>query len=253
VRTAITASAIAHVLLWAPIAWPGLEPPARPPEPILVEIVSPEEIGEAPKPQAPAETEASEAAATVKSEPQAAAPPPQPQDPARQRQQQRPRPPAEPVRTASAAPAVPPPPAAPMPDRQQPWSSWFDTALSSPLLTANAGADVSASPANLSPEDIAAFKAHLQGCWNPPAALAVADQNLLVVLRVSFKPNGALTAEPALLAASASENGPALMQTAMRALRQCQPYGFLPAAKYKEWKVLDLSFSPTGLGALPTF
>jgi hypothetical protein len=236
VRTAITASAIAHVLLWAPIAWPGLEPPARPPEPILVEIVSPEEIGEAPKPQAPAETEASEAAATVKSEPQAAAPPPQPQDPARQRQQQPPR-----------------PPAAPMPDRQQPWSSWFDTALSSPLLTANAGADVSASPANLSPEDIAAFKAHLQGCWNPPAALAVADQNLLVVLRVSFKPNGALTAEPALLAASASENGPALMQTAMRALRQCQPYGFLPAAKYKEWKVLDLSFSPTGLSALPTF
>jgi len=269
VRTAITASAIAHVLLWAPIAWPGVEPPARPPEPILVEIVSPEEIGEASKPQAPAETEVPEAAASVKSEPQAAAPPPQPQDPAqqhqpqdppRQRQQQDParqhqqqtRPPAEPVRTASAAPAAPAPPAAPMPDRQQPWSSWFDTALSSPLLTANAG-DVSASPANLSPEDIAAFKAHLQGCWNPPAALAVADQNLLVVLRVSFTPNGALTAEPALLAASASENGPALMQTAMRALRQCQPYGFLPAAKYKEWKVLDLSFSPTGLSALPTF
>jgi hypothetical protein len=43
------------------------------------------------------------------------------------------------------------------------------------------------------------------------------------------------------------------MQTAMRALRQCQPYRFLPAAKYKEWKVLDLSFSPTGLSALPVF
>jgi len=37
--------------------------------------------------------------------------------------------------------------------------------------------------------------------------------------------------------------------TGPRALRQCQPYGFLPAAKYKEWKVLDLSFSPTGLSA----
>ena len=44
----------------------------------------------------------------------------------------------------------------------QPLSSWFDTALSSPLVTANAGSDASASAANLSPEDIAAFKAHLQ-------------------------------------------------------------------------------------------
>ena len=247
-RTALTASAIAHALLWAPIVWPGAEPPAKPPEPILVEIVSPEEIGETSKAQGPAETDTPEASASQKSEPQASAPP-QRQDPARERQQP-PRPPAEPVRTASAAPAVP---AASTPDHPQPWSSWFDTALSSPLVTANAGADVSASAANLSPEEIAAFKAHLQECWNPPAALTVADQNLLVVLRVSLKPNGALTAEPTLLAASASENGPALMQTAMRALRQCQPYGFLPAAKYKEWKVLDLSFSPTGLSALPAF
>jgi len=75
----------------------------------------------------------------------------------------------------------------------------------------------------------------------------------LVVLRISLMPNGALAGEPALVAASASPSGPALMQTAMRALRQCQPYGFLPAAKYKEWKLLDLSFSPSGLSALPTF
>jgi hypothetical protein len=33
----------------------------------------------------------------------------------------------------------------------------------------------------------------------------------------------------------------------MKALRECQPYAFLPAAKYQEWKLLDLSFSPLGL------
>ena len=76
-------------------------------------------------------------------------------------------------------------------------------------------------------------------------------QKLMVVLRVSLKPDGALGAAPTMVAASASENGPALMQTAMRALRQCQPYAFLPAAKYKEWKVLDLSFSPSGLRTAP--
>ena len=50
-----------------------------------------------------------------------------------------------------------------------------------------------------------------------------------------------------MIAASASEAGPILMQTAKRALQQCQPLGFLPAAKYNEWKILDLSFAPTGL------
>jgi len=128
----------------------------------------------------------------------------------------------------------------------------MDSALSSPLVTASAGLDAAVSAANLSPSDVAALKAHLQECWNPPAGLADAE-HLVVVLRVSLKRNGGLTGEPTLLAASASPEGAALMQTAVRALRQCQPYGFLPAAKYKEWKDLDLSFTPAGLSAHPVF
>jgi hypothetical protein len=100
--------------------------------------------------------------------------------------------------------------------------------------------------AKLSREEIAAFRAHLQKCWNPPAALADA-QRLKVVLRISLQPNGTLTGSPMLLEASASGPGPALVTTAMNALRQCQPYAFLPAGKYQEWKLLDLSFSPYGL------
>ncbi|HEY7243871.1 MAG TPA: cell envelope integrity protein TolA [Xanthobacteraceae bacterium] len=110
--------------------------------------------------------------------------------------------------------------------------------------------DESETTANLSQKDIAAFKAHLQKCWSPPADLA-GDGQLMAVLRVALKPNGTLAGDPTMLAASASSNGPALLQTAVRALRQCQPYGFLPSAKYKEWKVLDLSFSPTGLSTRP--
>ena len=59
--------------------------------------------------------------------------------------------------------------------------------------------------------------------------------------------NGALTGSPTLIEASASAHGPALVATAISALRQCQPYGFLPAGKYEEWKLLDLSFSPRGM------
>ena len=34
------------------------------------------------------------------------------------------------------------------------------------------------------------------------------------------------------------------MQSAISALQACQPYAMLPADRYGEWKVLDLSFTP---------
>ena len=57
-------------------------------------------------------------------------------------------------------------------------------------------------------------------------------------------PDGKLAAEPILIEASASAKGPALMQSAIAALEACQPYAMLPADRYGEWKVLDLSFTP---------
>jgi hypothetical protein len=138
----------------------------------------------------------------------------------------------------------------PTPAQPQVWGSWLDSALSSPLAAASTGMDPAEQGANLPPSDIAKFKAHLQGCWKPPERLADGGK-AMVVLRVSLQPNGALTKEPTLLAASGSEEGLALMKTAVQAVRQCQPYAFLPAAGYKEWKVLDLAFSPAGLTGLP--
>ena len=55
---------------------------------------------------------------------------------------------------------------------------------------------------------------------------------------------GKLAAQPILIEASASAKGPALMQSAIAALEACQPYAMLPADRYGEWKVLDLSFTP---------
>ena len=95
--------------------------------------------------------------------------------------------------------------------------------------------------ANISDDDRAAFKAHLRKCWKVPDGLAPATR---VVLRVSLRPDGALATEPMLIEASASRDGPAVLQAAKRALKECQPYAFLPADKYREWKVLDLSFTP---------
>src|SRR5262245_12282295 len=107
----------------------------------------------------------------------------------------------------------------------------------------DAPADTSA---KLSREEIATFQAHLQKCWKPPAGGSDADK-LRAVLRVTLDRHGAITGEPQLVSASASAEGPRLVQAAMRALRQCQPFTFLPADRYDEWRLLDLSFSAHGL------
>ena len=87
------------------------------------------------------------------------------------------------------------------------------------------------------------FRRHLKTCSKLPASLSGAD-DVKVKLRVLMTPDGRLAAEPILIEASASMKGPLLMQGAIRALQACQPYAMLPADRYGEWKVLDLSFTP---------
>ena len=160
--------------------------------------------------------------------------------------------PIEPTQTAAAEPeaAQQAAQAEPAADDEQLPVSW----INSPLMTASIGFDTIPSESKLADQVIATFKARMKECWAPPFSLATADaQKLVVVLRVSLQQDGALAGEPTLLAASASPKGAALLQTAMQALQKCQPYSFLPAAKYKEWKKLDLSFSPAGLSHMPSF
>jgi hypothetical protein len=102
------------------------------------------------------------------------------------------------------------------------------------------------SAAILSQQEIAAFKMQVQKCWNAPAGVANTEK-LHVVLRLALARDGMLTTRPALIEGSASPHGPALVESAIRALGQCQPYRFLPQDRYEEWRVLDLTFSPNGV------
>src|SRR5262249_51288970 len=99
------------------------------------------------------------------------------------------------------------------------------------------------SAARLSASEVAAFKAHLDTCWAKPSIAS--DSKPHVAVRIALAPDGRLRGSPEILAVSSasSVDGPALVQSVMHALTQCQPYNSLPAAKYKEWKVLDLNFS----------
>ncbi len=105
------------------------------------------------------------------------------------------------------------------------------------------GGDTSPASDNLVSSLVDAFRRHLKTCSKLPAALASSD-TVAVKLRVPMTPDGRLAAEPALIEGTASLKGVELMRGAIAALSACQPYTMLPADRYGEWKVLELSFTP---------
>ena len=106
------------------------------------------------------------------------------------------------------------------------------------------GIDATASSAaDVASKTVAEFRHHLKTCSKLPASVGASD-NVIIKLRVLMTPDGRLARDPILIEASASAKGPLLMQSAISALQACQPYAMLPADRYGEWKVLDLSFSP---------
>lgn len=105
------------------------------------------------------------------------------------------------------------------------------------------GGDTSPAKGNLSASLVEPLRRHLKSCSKLPASLSLSD-NVAVKLRVQMTPDGRLAAEPALIEGTASVKGVALMRSAVAALSACQPYAELPADRYGEWKVLDLSFTP---------
>lgn len=258
----ITASAIAHVsLLTLLVLFSDVRPfgPVTA-EQIPVEIVTPQELAEkqAPPDEPPAENKPEPAPqpdfSWLDKPPAETAPPPA----------AAPAPAAQPQKQAAlAAPrtAQPPPPSQPTAPGYKPpepdVSIKYQVLLGlppdlSPLPPAPAqgqskGDDNFDGPAtdaaDIASTLIAAFRRHLKTCSKLPASLSGTD-DVRVKLRVLMTPEGRLAAEPILIEASASMKGPLLMHGAIRALQACQPYAMLPAERYGEWKVLDLSFTP---------
>jgi hypothetical protein len=94
---------------------------------------------------------------------------------------------------------------------------------------------------------VAEFRHRVKTCAKLPSSISASDK-VKITLRVLMSTDGRLAAEPILIEASASAKGPALMQSATAALAACQPYTMLPADRYGEWKVLDLTFTPQDFG-----
>jgi colicin import membrane protein len=108
---------------------------------------------------------------------------------------------------------------------------------------ATLGAATGAQSAQLSQSEIDALKARLSQCWNPPAGIT-ANSNIYVSLRVLMRQDGSLAAPPVVVEGSPSALGPALAESAKRALLQCQPFTMLRPEHYQQWKDLQLDFNP---------
>jgi hypothetical protein len=256
IGSGIAASAIGHlsvlamVLLFAEVHPFG----SVTAEPIAVDIVSPAEVAPPPKDEEPAPTSqpsdpfdlSSKSAASSSPPPaafpEAAAPPQQ------QAALSTPRPNSQ---QANAQPQ-PPSPSAGYTPAEPDLSIKYQVMLGLPpdlppsLPQARAGDpfDAPASKAaDVASSLVTEFRRHLKTCAKLPASVAPSDK-ISIKLRVFMTLEGKLAAEPILIEASASAKGPALMQSAIGALQACQPYAMLPADRYGEWKVLDLSFTP---------
>ena len=95
----------------------------------------------------------------------------------------------------------------------------------------------------LSQSEIDALRKRLAECWSPPVG-ATNGSGLKVVLRVLFKPDATVAAQPVLVAGTASAFGPAMAESAMRAVLRCQPFTMLRADHYELWKDIEITFDP---------
>ena len=109
--------------------------------------------------------------------------------------------------------------------------------------SATLGAAIGAQNAQLSQSEIDALRARISNCWSPPPGIDV-NSKLYVVLRVLFKTDGSMSQAPVLVEGSASPLGPALADSAKRALLLCQPFTMLKSEHYDQWKDIELKFDP---------
>jgi hypothetical protein len=259
-RVGLIISVIVHVaiFLWIMVS-PGQAPfdPARA-DAILVDLVSPKEVPPLVEPEpAKPETAKSEIPAFEPPKPELEPAPLKPAQPKSAPLKSAPRRPepqkAEPAKAEPPKPVLeadhkPPPkpetavtPGAEDQAASAPSFAWM---LNLPAASLTGGLP-SESGSKLSSDEIAKFKARVSKCFVAPANVS-SDSEFKALIRFVLKPDGALGADPALVLAPASLAGPRLVESATRALKQCQPYDFLPADKYQDWRVLELSFSVDG-------
>ncbi len=96
--------------------------------------------------------------------------------------------------------------------------------------------------AQLSQSEMDALRARLVQCWSPPPGIN-ADSKVYVTLRVQFKADTFLAQEPTVIEDTAASLGPALAESAKRAVMSCQPFTMLKPEHFDVWKDFEIKFN----------
>jgi hypothetical protein len=100
--------------------------------------------------------------------------------------------------------------------------------------------------AAMTQSEIAALKARLYQCWNPPIGVREAG-GLVVQVQITLLPDGSLAGDPVVGSIQMASNPLAQIaaEAAVRAVVQCAPFGdILRPETYASWSHINFNFDP---------
>jgi len=118
------------------------------------------------------------------------------------------------------------------------------TGASAPMRTASLGTATGAA-ARISGRESDAIRAWVERCWEIPIAAREGDSPA-VRLRISFNPDGTVSARPEVQNPRGDSNFQVLANSAVRAVMRCSAEGGvrLPRERYDTWREVVLNFDP---------
>jgi hypothetical protein len=244
---------------------------APPPEAMVVEVVTPEELPRFEGTPSNLHSSGSETQSPANGKGAVTqAPPPQPRPEPQQQTQERPSPPREAKEARAPRPPAPEAtqaelvraektepekqnqsseahPAASQPADQTPERPDIAEAVAQYVaLGGPLGGGFAAPPVdtNEASEDwTAPFRERVGACSKQPEGVVPSDK-VSIRIRVSFNRDGTVASPPHLLVPTPSAKQQALMESAANALESCQPFTMLPPEKYKQWKTMVFYVTP---------
>jgi hypothetical protein len=93
----------------------------------------------------------------------------------------------------------------------------------------------------LSLSEIDAFRRHLGKCWTAPPG---ASRRVVVPITIHLNTDRTLDGDPIVEMKASDPYSLAMIESAVRAIKICQPYTMFSPQKYNVWKTLPIDFDP---------
>ncbi len=139
--------------------------------------------------------------------------------------------------TPPAAEPAPPPPAATASPPQPPPNAPAPAAQESPRSPSPAGGAIDT---KMTASELDGLRAEVQRCWTIPPGWTDPKQ-VSVTIDFHMNRDGTVAGDPSVIEFPATRNGAIAARNALAAAAKCGPY-HLPAAKYEDWREVQIPF-----------